>query len=98
MNNVDRMPAWVADVCFPVTALLTIASGVHYVFRASAAIARVSHGPPVADDGGGADRPARRRLTAGDASPSPASVRRVCSSSLLTAASSGRLDGGTRKR
>ena len=36
MNNVDRMPAWVADVCFPVTALLTIASGVHYVFRASA--------------------------------------------------------------
>ena len=36
MNNIDRMPAWVADVCFPVTALLTIASGVHYVFRASA--------------------------------------------------------------
>ncbi len=58
MNNVDRMPAWVADVCFPVTALLTIASGVHYVFRASAAIARVSHGQPVANqDGGGAERP-----------------------------------------
>ena len=59
MNNVDRMPAWVADVCFPVTALLTIASGVHYVFRASAAIARVSHAQPAAEnDKGGADRPA----------------------------------------
>lgn len=58
MNNVDRMPAWVADVCFPVTALLTVASGVHYVFRASAAIARVSHAQPVAEhDGGGDDRP-----------------------------------------
>jgi len=58
MNNVDRMPAWVADVCFPVTALLTVASGVHYVFRASAAIARVSHVQPVAEhDGGGDDRP-----------------------------------------
>ena len=53
MNNVDRMPAWVADVRFPVTALLTIASGVHYVFRASAAIARVSNTPPTAENGGG---------------------------------------------
>jgi len=52
MNNIDRMPAWVADVCFPVTLLLTIASGVHYVFRASAAIARVSNGPPAADNAG----------------------------------------------
>ena len=52
MNNIDRMPAWVADVCFQVTLLLTIASGVHYVFRASAAIARVSNGPPAPDNAG----------------------------------------------
>ena len=47
MNNIGRMPAWVADICFPVTLLLTIASGVHYVFRASAVIARASSGSPV---------------------------------------------------
>lgn len=52
MNNIGRMPSWVADVCFPVTLLLTIASGVHYVFRASAAIARVSDRAPAATDGG----------------------------------------------
>ena len=57
MNNIDRMPAWVADVCFPVTLLLTIASGVHYVFRASAAIARVSGAPPAAAGGGGQGAP-----------------------------------------
>lgn len=57
MNNIDRMPAWVADVCFPVTLLLTIASGVHYVFRASAAIARVSAAPPSAASGGGEGSP-----------------------------------------
>jgi cardiolipin synthase len=46
MNNIDRMPAWVAGVCFTVTPLLTIASGVHYVFRASASIGPASHGLP----------------------------------------------------
>ena len=51
MNNIDRMPGWVAGVCFTVTPLLTIASGVHYVFRASAAIARASHSLP--GDGAG---------------------------------------------
>lgn len=44
MNNIDRMPAWVADACFTATLLLTIASGVHYVFRASSAVARASQG------------------------------------------------------
>ena len=42
MNNIERMPAWVADACFTATFLLTIASGVHYVFRASSAVARAS--------------------------------------------------------
>jgi cardiolipin synthase len=46
MNNIDRMPAWVADVCFTVTPLLTIASGVHYVFRASAGIGRTAGAVP----------------------------------------------------
>jgi cardiolipin synthase len=41
MNNIDRMPAWVAEVCFPVTFLLTLASGIHYVFRASSTVARM---------------------------------------------------------
>lgn len=41
MNNVGRMPAWVAETCFVATFLLTISSGVHYVFRASSAIGRV---------------------------------------------------------
>jgi cardiolipin synthase len=54
MNNIGRMPAWVADVCFSATLLLTIASGIHYVFRASSAIARASHGvaagPPAGSD------------------------------------------------
>jgi len=45
MNNIDRMPAWVAGVCFTVTPLLTIASGIHYVFRASSAIARATQPP-----------------------------------------------------
>lgn len=45
MNNIGRMPAWVADVCFTATLLLTIASGVHYVFRASSAIARAAQPP-----------------------------------------------------
>ncbi|MFN7987604.1 MAG: CDP-alcohol phosphatidyltransferase family protein [Thermoanaerobaculia bacterium] len=51
MNNIDRMPAWVADVCFTATLLLTIASGVHYVFRASAAIAKASQPAPAAAGG-----------------------------------------------
>jgi cardiolipin synthase (CMP-forming) len=42
MNNIGRMPAWVADVCFPATLLLTLASGVDYIFKASAAIGRAS--------------------------------------------------------
>lgn len=46
MNNIDRMPAWVADACFVVTFLLTIASGVHYIFRASSAIAGAAPGGP----------------------------------------------------
>ncbi len=57
MNNIDRMPAWVADVCFPVTALLTIASGIHYVFRASTAVARASSSPPAATGRGGSAAP-----------------------------------------
>mgnify|MGYP001283857867 FL=1 len=46
MNNIDRMPAWVADACFVVTFILTIASGVHYIFRASSAIAGAAPGAP----------------------------------------------------
>ena len=46
MNNIGRMPAWVADACFVVTFILTIASGVHYVFRASSAIAGAAPGAP----------------------------------------------------
>ena len=57
MNNIGRMPAWVADVCFPVTALLTIASGVHYVFRASGIIARASSGSPASEGGGNGAAP-----------------------------------------
>ncbi len=52
MNNIGRMPAWVADVCFTVTLLLTIGSGVHYVFRASAGIAKASQPVPGAGAGG----------------------------------------------
>lgn len=52
MNNIGRMPAWVADACFTATLLLTIASGVHYVFRASAAIAKASQPAPAAPSGG----------------------------------------------
>jgi cardiolipin synthase len=51
MNNIDRMPAWVADVCFVATLLLTIASGIHYVFRASASIGRASQAAPAAAGG-----------------------------------------------
>jgi len=58
MNNIDRMPAWVASVCFPVTLLLTIASGVDYVFRTSAAIARAS-------------QPAPATVNPGETAPSP---------------------------
>lgn len=46
MNNINRMPAWVAEACFVATFLLTIASGVHYVFRASSAIAGAAPGAP----------------------------------------------------
>lgn len=46
MNNIDRMPAWVAEACFVATFLLTIASGVHYVFRASSAIGSIAPGAP----------------------------------------------------
>lgn len=53
MNNIGRMPAWVAEVCFVVTLLLTVASGVQYIFRASAAIGRASHGLPGSGTGGG---------------------------------------------
>lgn len=56
MNNIDRMPAWVADVCFTATFLLTIASGVDYVFRASAAVGRAAPGAPP-EAGGGAGVP-----------------------------------------
>ena len=52
MNNIGRMPAWVADVCFTATLLLTIGSGVHYVFRASEAIARASQPAAAAANGG----------------------------------------------
>ena len=52
MNNIGRMPAWVADVCFTVTLLLTIASGVHYVFKASAVIAKASQPAAAAASGG----------------------------------------------
>lgn len=52
MNNIDRMPAWVAEVCFVVTLLLTVASGIQYTFRASAAIARASHALPGDGPGG----------------------------------------------
>ncbi|MHB8797566.1 MAG: CDP-alcohol phosphatidyltransferase family protein [Thermoanaerobaculia bacterium] len=51
MNNIDRMPAWVAEACFVVTFLLTIASGVHYVFRASSSIGSAAPGgPPTAGE------------------------------------------------
>ena len=51
MNNIGRMPSWVADACFVATFLLTIASGVHYVFRASSAIAGAAPGgPPTAGE------------------------------------------------
>lgn len=42
MNNIERMPAWVAHVCFPVTVVLTIASGLNYVYRTSTRIARAT--------------------------------------------------------
>lgn len=51
MNNIGRMPAWVADACFVATFLLTIGSGVHYIFRASSAIAGAAPGgPPIAGE------------------------------------------------
>ena len=52
MNNIDRMPAWVAEACFTATFLLTIASGIHYVFRASSSIAKASQPAPAAGPGG----------------------------------------------
>lgn len=46
MNNIDRMPAWVGQVCFTAVAVLTLASGVHYIFRASTSVARATPPPP----------------------------------------------------
>jgi cardiolipin synthase len=57
MNNIGRMPAWVAEACFVVTLLLTVASGVQYIFRASAAIGRASHGLPGNGNGEGGAAP-----------------------------------------
>lgn len=54
MNNIGRMPAWVADACFTATLLLTLASGVHYIFLASTAIAKATNAVPP----GGAPPPA----------------------------------------
>lgn len=56
MNNIGRMPAWVAETCFVVTLALTVASGIQYTFRASAAIARASHALP-GDAPGGSGTP-----------------------------------------
>lgn len=57
MNNIGRMPAWVADACFTATLLLTLASGIHYIFRASAAIARAAPAAGPTDASGGANPP-----------------------------------------
>ena len=54
MNNIGRMPAWVADACFTATLLLTLASGIHYIFLASTAIARATNAAPPGDANGGA--------------------------------------------
>ena len=58
MNNIDRMPAWVADACFTGTFLLTIASGIDYIFRASAAIGRASAASAPEAAGGAGTPPA----------------------------------------
>lgn len=54
MNNIGRMPAWVADACFTATLLLTLASGIHYIFLASTAVARATNAAPPGDADGGA--------------------------------------------
>ncbi len=45
MNNIGRMPVWVAHACFTVTFVLTIASGLTYVYRTSTIIARTTGQP-----------------------------------------------------
>ena len=45
MNNIGRMPVWVAHACFTVTFVLTIASGLNYVFRTSTTLARTTGNP-----------------------------------------------------
>lgn len=57
MNNIGRMPAWVADACFTATLGLTLASGIHYIFLASTAIAKATSAAPPAERGGGAPPP-----------------------------------------
>ena len=46
MHNIDRMPAWVAQACFTTTFVLTIVSGLNYVYRTSALLARSAGSPP----------------------------------------------------
>ncbi len=45
MNNIGRMPAWVAQVCFTVTFALTLGSGLNYVYRTSTRIAGTTGNP-----------------------------------------------------
>ncbi len=40
LTNVDRLPAIVARVCFRLVAVFAIASGLHYIWRASTGLAR----------------------------------------------------------
>jgi len=58
MNNIGRMPAWVADACFTATLLLTLGSGVHYIFIASAVVARATNAVRPGEPGGGPLPPA----------------------------------------
>ncbi|KAA0254846.1 CDP-alcohol phosphatidyltransferase family protein [Acidobacteria bacterium ACD] len=62
MNNIGRMPGWVPRACFTAVFLLTIASGLHYILRASLAVARATGarggaGPEAAPDAPGPTAP-----------------------------------------
>ena len=46
LANVGRMPVIVAKVCFPLVAVLAIASGLHYSWRASNQLPRDGRGKP----------------------------------------------------